>query len=669
LTEPSPIAVPEKPRNRPSIREPGLWLAIAAAAAVGAVSFHWSSEYFHNVCDDTLISLQYARNAARGLGFVFNPGERAEGYTNFLWVALLAALHPMSDGTAAGFVRLAASVSIALAVMDVLLVFALGRLIWWKRLIPTLCAIGLCVADNSYTVWAMQALESHLLLFAMLLACVLMWGSDNRWSAIGAGLSLAAAMMTRPDAALFVVAVGASELLWVWSRVDRRSALRRFVWVFGTTTFVYGTYFAWRYSYFGYLLPNTYYVKASGLSADALERGYWYLYRFLWIRSFVPLLALGAFVGIKNRIIRPLLLWVLLHTAYVVYIGGDFYPGHRFFVVSIPVIALLIGYVVYRGIDWAEQRWGTTRRIAWTASALVAVLVTTVGIQGLRLGPVQTEIYQWRDEVQRVRAFMEWVGRTSPEGSSIATGDIGSSGYYANLHVYDVFGLIDPVVAHQDAALGEGKAGHEKRADAEYLLAKRPALVKRGYLHRDLYPDGYYFDASIPEELDEMGIWRRSDFASEGVLLPGTRIGFESKPYPGWSATGEAFERWPSNARGRRQFPIWGRERWFASSYHPTRGDSVVGSLRSAPFQLVGDRLLIRVAGGRDPRALRVELLVDERIVAWATGHDSEIFALHSWDVSELRGRMATLRVIDDARGPWGHIMVDEIQQWSANDR
>ena len=39
--------------------------------------------------DDAYISYRYARNFARGLGLVYNSGERIEGYTNFLWTVLL----------------------------------------------------------------------------------------------------------------------------------------------------------------------------------------------------------------------------------------------------------------------------------------------------------------------------------------------------------------------------------------------------------------------------------------------------------------------------------------------------------------------------------------------------------------------------------------------------
>ena len=44
---------------------------------------------FHYIPDDTFITLRYARNVLRGKGFVFNPGERVEGYTNFLWLLIV----------------------------------------------------------------------------------------------------------------------------------------------------------------------------------------------------------------------------------------------------------------------------------------------------------------------------------------------------------------------------------------------------------------------------------------------------------------------------------------------------------------------------------------------------------------------------------------------------
>ena len=40
----------------------------------------------NSILDDAFISFRYAENLVNGHGLVFNPGERVEGYTNFLWV-------------------------------------------------------------------------------------------------------------------------------------------------------------------------------------------------------------------------------------------------------------------------------------------------------------------------------------------------------------------------------------------------------------------------------------------------------------------------------------------------------------------------------------------------------------------------------------------------------
>ena len=50
--------------------------------------------YYQFLTDDAYISFRYARNLSQGHGLVLNPGfERVEGYSNFLWVLLLAAAH------------------------------------------------------------------------------------------------------------------------------------------------------------------------------------------------------------------------------------------------------------------------------------------------------------------------------------------------------------------------------------------------------------------------------------------------------------------------------------------------------------------------------------------------------------------------------------------------
>jgi len=60
-----------------------LLILLVSAVAV------WSEHRYE--IDDASTSYRYAANLASGEGLVFNPGQRVEGYSNFLWVLALAA--------------------------------------------------------------------------------------------------------------------------------------------------------------------------------------------------------------------------------------------------------------------------------------------------------------------------------------------------------------------------------------------------------------------------------------------------------------------------------------------------------------------------------------------------------------------------------------------------
>ncbi|MBM7503538.1 GH32 C-terminal domain-containing protein [Agromyces aurantiacus] len=56
-----------------------------------------------------------------------------------------------------------------------------------------------------------------------------------------------------------------------------------------------------------------------------------------------------------------------------------------------------------------------------------------------------------------------------------------------------------------------------------------------------------------------------------------------------------------------------------------------------------------------------VNLVVDGEIVRTATGRNSENLDWVSWDVSEYVGQEASVRLIDNNRFGWGHILVDQV--------
>lgn len=48
------------------------------------------AQFRHYLNDDSYITLRHSRNWAEGRGPYYNPGEKVEGYTNFLLMSILA---------------------------------------------------------------------------------------------------------------------------------------------------------------------------------------------------------------------------------------------------------------------------------------------------------------------------------------------------------------------------------------------------------------------------------------------------------------------------------------------------------------------------------------------------------------------------------------------------
>jgi len=651
-------------------------LALCVALAFAVLAAFFSARYYHNVVDDALISVHYGENLAQGHGAVFNVGERVEGYTNFLWMLVSALLYWPARALGVELVHALVAVNVLVAASVVAMVLLLSRRLWPGRVWPALAATGLTALDNGYGVWAVLGLEKHFVAFWALLALLLASKGEARlWPRIG--LCLACAMLTRPDGGLFAAALlGSGGLALLWSgggllAIGRPPSWRALLLAAGAWIAIYAAYYAWRYSYYGYPLPNTFYLKVGGSKLDAWDRGVGYLKDFLAVRGYVPALALLALPGLAQPLVRALWLWAAAHALYITYVGGDFYPGHRFFIAIVPALALLVGQLVFQ-LEWlAERVLRASRARVVVRHALLAVIACglcgVVAVLGVQRGPYRTEIATWGPTVDRNYRYMRWVRDHVPKGSSMVVGDIGSAGHYAGLFVHDFYGVIDTTIAHQDVAtLGKNKAGHEKMGTAEYFLPKRPTLIKWGYLRGDLYAKGYYARGDIPLELGVEGLWQLDPLRERGRFLSETALSF-ARRNPTFVVRGDAFADWPRYNNAPNQQWVEGQHGGYVSSFHQQRGDLATGTFTTSPFALVGDLLTVRVAGGHDPERLAVELLVDGQVIARATGRNTEIFTRSSFEIARYRGRQALLRARDEATGGWGHIMFDEAVQWIAH--
>lgn len=132
---------------------------------------------------------------------------------------------------------------------------------------------------------------------------------------------------------------------------------------------------------------------------------------------------------------------------------------------------------------------------------------------------------------------------------------------------------------------------------------------------------------------------------------------FETTHFGEWRVEGNAFGSGPIDGHKLQVSGYRGAR--LVNSYGP--GDSATGAVTSPPFEINRGFLSFLIGGGRHDGETGLELFVDGKSVRSATGADSDLLRWESWDVSEFRGNLATIKIIDQAQGEWGHINVDQI--------
>ena len=142
---------------------------------------------------------------------------------------------------------------------------------------------------------------------------------------------------------------------------------------------------------------------------------------------------------------------------------------------------------------------------------------------------------------------------------------------------------------------------------------------------------------------------------------------FEGSDYGGWVATGNAFGAGPAHGALPGQMAVDGFVGGgLVNSF--VGGDDSTGTLTSPVFKLQRPYLRFLIGGGAFEKETCLNLLIDQKIVRTATGPNknsggSEHLEPAQWDVSEFAGKEAILQIVDQRKGGWGHINVDQIVQ------
>ncbi|HAL61529.1 MAG TPA: hypothetical protein DCP08_03870 [Chloroflexi bacterium] len=457
-------------------RAPLTYLVIAILVLLVHQGFYLR-ELGYDAVDDAYISFRYAQNFARGHGLVFNIGERVEGYTNFLWTVLLALF--ILVGVEPGPVAMALGGLFALGTMILLY----GKFAQ-NSLVVSLSLLLLAV-DGSFALWSVGGMETAIFTFLLLsgIFAYLQEGEDERLALLS-GLLFALAALTRPEGVLvFAVTLlhRALHRLLVERRLLARLDLLRIFSFLG----LYGPYFLWRYNYYGYLLPNTFYAKVTTEEVSAqVARGFAHLRTFLGVHLgwlLIPLTLVPLLKRKVNFVWSYLVFVVSIYLSYIVYVGGDWSVG-RFFVPILPAFYLLVAM----GADEAYMSLQTWFRERGQEGYLRGVggLLALGGVLALfifsSLGGEHEHFirrFQAR-EATRARVTMgRWLREHLPPDTFIAVDAAGQIPYYSEMRTLDMFGVNDEHTAHMKVdTMGQGTPGHEK-FDFDYIMWRRPNLI------------------------------------------------------------------------------------------------------------------------------------------------------------------------------------------------
>lgn len=439
-----------------------------------------------DLVDDAYISARYARNLVQGYGLTYNrapAGERVEGYSNFLWVLLLAA------GQTAGQNPKVVSQTAGLLANLVCLFFCWLLIRRWSPASAqtrpggySAPAGALLLAVNlPLMLWAVSGLETSLFALEVLAAFFCFGdGRGRRWAAGGAALLAA---LTRPEGVLVAVSLVLARLVFLVR--DRARPTRQDFHNLMVFLAPYLVYFGWRLVYYGDFLPNAAYAKVE-FGGTAWREGM----RYLWSAAkwgHLPLalfFGLGAY-GLARRPPRELaapLVFLGLYLMFILAVGGDWMPHFRFGVHLLPLAFSLAGL----GLARLESRWPASaastgaRRLLAPAAILLGLGFSLFRYTAYEVKPSVDQTWH-RRQAQFYTAVSRWVLQHVWQSESVAAGDIGYLGYISDVdRIVDTNGLVDRHLARRPgvAALS---------ADLDYLLAQEPYCLVL-MVHR--YPGG-----------------------------------------------------------------------------------------------------------------------------------------------------------------------------------
>lgn len=433
--------------------------------------------------DDALISLTYAKNLARGDGFVFNqpPPVLATTTPAFtLAVACTTAVTGFEPTEVALWMT-------AVCWVGLIWSFFLFREAFGLEVAPSV-AIGCMVAAQGWV--AYLSMEAYPFALILVVSAALVF--SRRWFL--AGLAVGILFLTRGEGVLFGAILG---LVVLAGEIRDRDGGRSpsMMYVLGAAVPVLA-WSAFALPTFGSILPATLAAKmaqvASGLWAPFPVRLFgewlpgWGVGPWGAISGILGYGSVAGGLAAMGKRYRKMLVFPAWGVAYSVGYSVLGVPGYTWYRLPVFfVLSLAAGLGLEAGVRLALGRrsaGGIRAVFVWSTAAVVIVAAAWPTANAIRRPP----------EDRRGPAYMEiarWLNDSAAPGRSVAFFEVGALGYYTDLAVVDLVGLVSPsVIPH---VLNRDFAGGFWDMEPDYLIGLEGSEFIRPIVTNPLFPGRY----------------------------------------------------------------------------------------------------------------------------------------------------------------------------------
>ncbi|MDH3267801.1 MAG: hypothetical protein OEM46_02995 [Ignavibacteria bacterium] len=513
---------------------------ICLLAYFAIINFLRNSYLYTTILDDAYIFFRYAENIVNGYGFVWNIGEApVEGYTSFLYLSTLIIAKFFSFDLEL-FAIFFGTITSAFTLYFVYLIYDYLYSSSLTSASANIIAVIVLAISPAFTYWCAAGMETSFYSMFLLLTIYYFLKLPNSVRAsLIKGILFGLLCMLRFEAVIFFLIVLYYLVKKDKSLIKIKIDGSAIMFVLGFTV-IFGTYFIWRWSYFGYFFPNTFYAKTGG-GLQQITGGFLYIVKSLRLfygYGWIPIVFVLLFFRKNMFTEKAIFLFSigLVSLVTTILIGGDHFHLGRFVLPVFPLLFIFFPPALDKMLtaQITHLKLKSTFRAVVLFVIVVALLVAKPvyqeaisGFQNLLEGKKdilvvydessEEDIIDWQHGFIMMGSALKLIAN---KDDYIAVVPIGAISYFSDIKVIDMVGIVDPVIAHEQISqnhLEKWTPGHTK-GDGKYILSRKPKYIQlTDYLTRRSLeiPHKRSLQFSSVKEL-----WRTKEFHNDYEFFP-----------------------------------------------------------------------------------------------------------------------------------------------------